>query len=561
MFWSSDETSRRSVITNMDESEIAGAAEYYDANKVNKNVRLNFKKVVEELKMLEIKNQKNEQIIKSLRKAAKTLVSQRVNDPLAIEEDGKEIHDNPSSNAPSKFFEDTRRKLFADIKDLKYFLNSQLKKSEIVKDQDTMYVDIFKKSVNDRIDLALVELYNLSISDNLGDWRQAESKQLSAKIKQKFHKLQNPVDCLSARKLICDLNKACGYGCQIHHLMYCFIIAYFTDRTLILESNNWKYNRKGFTAYFEPISETCTHFQGDFTEWNRAAKGNIDEVQTVKLPIVDSLGHRPAYLPLTIPKEFHTEMQRFHGDPFVWWAGQMLSYLTRFNSDFKKVVAAKRDELSFQNGCVGVHVRRTDKVGTEAAFHGLDEYMAEVEQYYNFKKMSDVNEIGIHKCVYLASDEIEVLKEAREKYPDYQFIFDEENAKTASLSERYSPASAQGVILDIHFLSECDFLVCTFSSQVCRLAYEYMQTRFPDASWRFRSLDDVYYYGGQNGHNVLAVFDHIPRRGSGEIELKKGDFVGIAGNHWNGFSKGKNQRTGKTGLFPSYKVIDHIQVY
>ena len=74
------------------------------------------------------------------------------------------------------------------------------------------------------------------------------------------------------------------------------------------------------------------------------------------------------------------------------------------------------------------------------------------------------------------------------RYPNYKFIFDEENAKSASLKSRYTPDSAQGVILDIYFLSQTDFLVCTFSSQVCRLAYELMQARFPDASWRFRSL-------------------------------------------------------------------------
>lgn len=138
---------------------------------------------------------------------------------------------------------------------------------------------------------------------------------------------------------------------------------------------------------------------------------------------------------------------------------------------------------------------------------------------------------------------------------------DEQNAKTASLEERYSPQSAQGVILDIYFLSQCDFLVCTFSSQVCRLAYEYMQTRFPDASWRFRSLDDVYYYGGQLGHNVKAILNHTAKKGTNEIDINVGDLIGLAGNHWNGFSKGKNMRTGITGLFPSYKVIDVHQVY
>ena len=93
------------------------------------------------------------------------------------------------------------------------------------------------------------------------------------------------------------------------------------------------------------------------------------------------------------------------------------------------------------------------------------------------------------------------------------------------------------------------------------MAYELMQARFPDASWRFKSLDDVYYFGGQNGHTMTAVYEHEPDRAQGEIELRSGDVVGLAGNHWNGFSKVKNFRTNEEGLVPSYKLKDNYQVY
>lgn len=55
-----------------------------------------------------------------------------------------------------------------------------------------------------------------------------------------------------------------------------------------------------------------------------------------------------------------------------------------------------------------------------------------------------------------------------------------------------------------------------------------MQTRYPDACNKFKSLDDIYYYGGQNAHNVIAVLDHQPKS-SEQIQLKTGDQVGIAG--------------------------------
>ena len=40
------------------------------------------------------------------------------------------------------------------------------------------------------------------------------------------------------------------------------------------------------------------------------------------------------------------------------------------------------------------------------------------------------------------------------------------------------------------------------------MAYEIMQQRVIDGAWRFQSLDDVYYFGGQNAHNQRAMISH-----------------------------------------------------
>lgn len=94
--------------------------------------------------------------------------------------------------------------------------------------------------------------------------------------------------------------------------------------------------------------------------------------------------------------------------------------------------------------------------------------------------------------------------------------------------------------------------------KVCRVAYEIMQTLHPDASANFHSLDDIYYFGGQNAHNQIAVYPHQPRTKE-EIPMEPGDIIGVAGNHWNGYSKGVNRKLGKTGLYPSYKVREKIE--
>ena len=93
--------------------------------------------------------------------------------------------------------------------------------------------------------------------------------------------------------------------------------------------------------------------------------------------------------------------------------------------------------------------------------------------------------------------------------------------------------------------------------QVCRVAYELMQTKHGDASQYFHSLDDVFYFGGQNAHNLRAVEPH--KGGSkDDLSFEVGDLLGIAGNHWDGFSKGTHRKSGKSGLFPSYKVVNDI---
>ena len=97
----------------------------------------------------------------------------------------------------------------------------------------------------------------MTANDGHDGWRAAESRALSDLVQKRLRALQNPEDCSKAKKLVCKLNKGCGYGCQIHHAVYCFIVAYGTERTLILKSKGWRYNKGGFEEIFMPLSETC----------------------------------------------------------------------------------------------------------------------------------------------------------------------------------------------------------------------------------------------------------------------------------------------------------------
>jgi len=87
-----------------------------------------------------------------------------------------------------------------------------------------------------------------------------------------------------------------------------------------------------------------------------------------------------------------------------------------------------------------------------------------------------------------------------------------------------------------------------------------MNSLHPDASTLYTSLDDIYYYGGQKRRLHVAVLPH-KANGPHEMNLLVGDEIAVAGNHWDGYSKGTNLRTKESGLYPTFKVCSITIVY
>ena len=113
----------------------------------------------------------------------------------------------------------------------------------------------------------LSELKSISGSEspvqlNWQYWQRNISIELTKLMERRLNYLQNPPNCASAKKLVCEVAKTCGFGCQIHHVAYCFILAYATKRTLILDSRTWRYSMNGWDVVFQPVSSTCTTASG-----------------------------------------------------------------------------------------------------------------------------------------------------------------------------------------------------------------------------------------------------------------------------------------------------------
>lgn len=252
---------------------------------------------------------------------------------------------------PSLEFLTIRRRAEKELKEMWYFISAEVSRikmsaSESVKSKLTKMM----WTVEDMHHVLSLNFENLKSMDGQREWVEKEHKELSDLVQRRLYHLQNPTDCDSTKKLMCQLNKGCGYGCQVHHLMYCFIVAYGLQRTLIIDSSGWRYSPKGWNGIFKPVSETCTNHQGNIAAWSESASKSE---QNILMPIVDSLYPRPPYMPLAVPKDLANRIQKIHSHPFVWWIGQFAKYLFRYSPAVQEEIDQKRTLLGFKKPIVG----------------------------------------------------------------------------------------------------------------------------------------------------------------------------------------------------------------
>ncbi|KAI0987417.1 hypothetical protein GJ496_009963 [Pomphorhynchus laevis] len=445
-------------------------------------------------------------------------------------------------------YELQRRSLGYNIDELRFYLDAVL--THIDKNAK-ISLTVTKDNVADRMRHIVALFRNLQNVDGYDLYREKEAAKIKSLITSRFIEYQTTT---SNNVVGCKINITCGFGCQMHHVLYCATFAYNTQRRLILDTNKWSYgNKEAFSQIFKDLPKPATESikkSIPFRPWS----GNLSN-PAIELGLFKDLSPRPDFIPLAIPNHLSksTMILSLHGNPFTLYAGHLIRSVLSIQPEFQQIVDDTQNRFNFSSPVVGIHVRRTDKIGTEARFYHLEKYMAHVEEFFKIEEFRQKQKLK--RRVFVATDDPNLLDGASDRYPYYQFLYNKNSTLSASLNNRYSKASSGFVILDILLLSKCDFIVCTFSSNVCRLAYELMQTRYPDGSWRFRSLDDIYHYNSQLPHNHIAIEDHTQ---SGDISFVKGDIIGIDFNNWNGYCKGTNKRTNEMGLFPCYKTVDQF---
>uniref|UniRef100_H2YQF4 GT23 domain-containing protein n=1 Tax=Ciona savignyi TaxID=51511 RepID=H2YQF4_CIOSA len=391
-----------------------------------------------------------------------------------------------------------------------------------------------------------------------------------------IYKSQNPKDCSKASKLHCSVDHKCGFGCLAHDYGLCLFVAVGETRAMQYDLNQLVFY-PGFNSTFKHPSETCinrTDF-GTSVHWQpkfHKATSSKDEVVTIS--ITGPYTSHSLFSPGTVPEHLIPRIERVHSNPSAWWTGHIISYFLRPQQRILDELEAVKLEIKFLHPIAGVHVRRTDKI-SEADYFPLERYMEHIENWYDRYSLKHPNDKVIRR-VYLATDAKEIIKEAKQKYPEYTFIT--QSGKLSSNSQdRHSYTALKCVLFDVLLLKECDFVVVTFSSNIGRLVYELQQNLPRDPTLSIISLDDNYHYWGEIGQAQVATMAHSPppsrlcrntkirkpipdmRKWTCELELKVGDklqaFWALYRNYLTG---GYNHRTGLHGLYPAHKIKDVI---
>jgi glycoprotein 6-alpha-L-fucosyltransferase len=285
--------------------------------------------------------------------------------------------------------------------------------------------------------------------------------EISKKIRQKISELQNPPTekCSNSSIIVCHLGTYFGIASAFHDILWCLLYSYYQNKTLLIFHEGSSYfrgdkdvNNKDFEpweSFMKPLSSTCDY-----------KKFSIENLEVV--PMKNGVFLRK--MAADLPKEFGSDIIKLVDSPMSWFHSHFMGYILRPQKRLIKHLQVLKKSLNFRHPIVGVHVRRTDKLYGEAAFHSNSEYMIHVKDFYD---KLELNQKVDHRLVYVASDDPIVMSQLKANYTDYEFIGNSEGSKLAEKQNtRYGNNSLWGALTDIFLLSETDYIVCTFSSAV-----------------------------------------------------------------------------------------------
>ncbi len=300
-----------------------------------------------------------------------------------------------------------------------------------------------------------------------------------------------------------------------HQLLLCLRIAYVNNRTLLADPVFYR-----LQDYYLPLSRTCQ--LEDLPETNSTNRP-VDhaEDRIIKLKVGERIwmsGVSQQHMPPTVPESIVHELETVSPDPAVWFSGQLLYYILRPNQKW----AAKIDQLRDESLPAAIHVRRSDKK-IEVPYAETSLYLEVVQEHFAMKRML---QNGVDdKRLFIATDDLSVLEAVKEDYPDITTISNRSVIRTTSYKgNRVLDSAYNDLMLDIYRLVYADFVACTFTSNVCRLAYKLRLAMRPvfRSVYEVVSVDNDFFEDYDKTY--VALHKTITKRPK-ELDFAKGEII------------------------------------
>ncbi|XP_022252089.1 alpha-(1,6)-fucosyltransferase-like [Limulus polyphemus] len=145
-----------------------------------------------------------------------------------------------------------------------------------------------------------------------------------------IEELQNPQKCKLKQALICNLTNLFGFASGIHDVLWCFVKAYHTNRTLVLISKQWHYAPDQWNSVFLPLSPTCdelkkTKKKSNFPGNNEEYMLHVDDFYR-RLGLVKNVNVRRVFVATDDPKVLIECKKKYPNYVFVFNSDEKTRY-------------------------------------------------------------------------------------------------------------------------------------------------------------------------------------------------------------------------------------------
>ncbi|CAH1802313.1 unnamed protein product, partial [Owenia fusiformis] len=336
---------------------------------------------------------------------------------------------------------------------------------------------------------------------------------ISKNFQDEIYRIMNPKNCEEALFFMCHWksDNKWGFGSITQHILFCLSMAVKLKRVLVLQVDTMAPD--DWFNYFQPPSGKCSLDSISFDAyrtWPKGEKGNTPEIFNIS----GSEFHKSKLIKLTLPRWNFTNFDKFvpyglqalaqedigklrhtHRCPEIWSLGQYAKYLFRLQPDFEKSLSVLKTRLGYNTNTIGIHIRRGDKI-KKVPYTSIEKYISTAEEYFTNKNSS-----GGRRSVYIASDEGKIFKELSEKYPDFTFVYNNNETKY----KRKRTDMFNEIITDVILLAQADYFIGTYSSNIGRLVHQLRQGRYIDGTCASHSLDMEYFYVACCGIKMLNM--------------------------------------------------------